>query len=557
MELKQIKIFCKNTGISKFYPVGISAKQILCDQNISNKDDMVIAKINNKCEPLDFEFFKPKDVEFVDLHDNSGRRAYILTLCMVMAKAIHDLFPKAVLHIEHPIANGYFCNITNFGDKMINDDIVGRIKLRMQEIIARDYPVIKHEEKKADVIKIFQENGDYDKVMLLKSLNVCYCYYYEIDGYFDFYTHTLIESTGKLGLFDIIKYHHGIFMQVPSKNDPAKLYEFNDQPKMYEVFKKNVEIGNILKVGNVGQLNKANKERQLYNLIKIAEALHEKEIVRIADKIAERKEISKFVMIAGPSSSGKTTFSKRLSVQLLASGIKPIIISLDNYFIDREHTPRDENGEYDFESLYALDIDFFNTQLNELLEGKTINLPTYSFETGKRTFKGEKVKLDDDNIVMMEGIHALNPDLTPTISEEQKFKIYVSALTTISLDNHNWISTTDNRLIRRIVRDYKYRGNSVQDTISRWPSVRRGEKKWIFPFQENADVMFNSALIFELSALRSVVMPMLQEVPKDCDEYTEAKRLMTFMNYILPTSNRDIPSTSLLREFLGGSSFKY
>lgn len=556
--MEKITVYCKNTKTSKQYDMGTTAAEVLADQDIENKEDIIAALINNKCQTLSYALFHPKDIEFIDMKNYSGRKMYIMTICMILAKAVHDLYPEAVLRIEHPIADGYYCNITNLGDKMINEEMITSIKVRMQEIIARDYPIIKHEEKKEKVIELFKGFGENDYVMILESLNTCYAYYYEIDGYYDVYLSPLLSSTGKVPpSFDLFKYHHGLFLNIASKKDPYKQAEFYDQPKLYEAFKRNVDLNNIIGISNIGELNKANKEGKIFELVKIAEALHEKEIVRIADKIADNMELKKFVMISGPSSSGKTTFSKRLSVQLLASGIKPITISLDNYFVERDRTPRDENGDYDFESLYALDIDLFNQQLQELLEGKEVSLPTYNFETGKRVFKGNKVKLKDNNIVMMEGIHALNPALTPSLNEDEKFKIYVSALTTISLTNHNWISTIDNRLIRRMVRDYKYRANSVQDTIARWMSVRRGEDKWIFPFQENADVMFNSALIFELAVLKTYIMPLLQEVPKDSPEYTEANRIMRLLTCIKPMSNRDLPSTSLLREFLGGSSFKY
>lgn len=557
MKMKNVTIYCKNTNTYKEYEAGTTAEEILKDQEIENKEHILAAIINNKTETLDFGVFHPKDIEFVDIRHPEGRRSYIMTLSMVMSKAVHDLYPNAILHIEHPISNGYYCNITNLGEKMLNEEMIVKIKTRMLEIIAKKYPIIKHEDRKENIVKMFEEMNENDKVRLLKSLNLCYAYYYEIDGYYDLYLTTLLRNTGDLTIFDLFKYHHGLFLQVPSRKDPAFLEHFNDQPKLYDVFKKNVEWDNIIGINNIGDLNEANKQGKIFELVKIAEALHEKEIVRIADQIVKEMNTKRFVMISGPSSSGKTTFSKRLSVQLLASGIVPVTISLDNYFVDRERTPRDETGDWDFESLYALDIEFFNKQLTELMEGKEIELPTYNFETGKRTFKGNKVRLNENNIVMMEGIHALNPELTPSVREDQKFKIYVSALTTISLNNHNWISTTDNRLMRRIVRDYKYRGNSVQDTIKRWPSVRRGEDKWIFPYQENADVMFNSSLIFELAVLKNYIMPLLLEVPKDSKEYTESSRLLSLLICIKPMSNRDLPSTSLLREFLGGSSFKY
>lgn len=556
--MEKITVYCKNTKTSKQYDMGTTAAEVLADQDIENKEDIIAALINNKCQTLSYALFHPKDIEFIDMKNYSGRKMYIVTICMILAKAVHDLYPKAVLRIEHPIADGYYCNITNLGDKMINEEMITSIKVRMQEIIARDYPIIKHEEKKEKVIELFKGFGENDYVMILESLNTCYAYYYEIDGYYDVYLSPLLSSTGKVPpSFDLFKYHHGLFLNIASKKDPYKQAEFYDQPKLYEAFKRNVDLNNIIGISNIGELNKANKEGKIFELVKIAEALHEKEIVRIADKIADNMELKKFVMISGPSSSGKTTFSKRLSVQLLASGIKPITISLDNYFVERDRTPRDENGDYDFESLYALDIDLFNQQLQELLEGKEVSLPTYNFETGKRVFKGNKVKLKDNNIVMMEGIHALNPALTPSLNEDEKFKIYVSALTTISLTNHNWISTIDNRLIRRMVRDAQFRNTSASSTLARWPSVRRGENKWVVPFQANADVNFCTAFQYELALLKHQAVPLLSQVEPTDPNYIEAQRLKWVVEHFHDISVDMLPSDSLLREFIGGSTFEY
>lgn len=556
--MEQVKIYCRNTGEYKNYPMGTTLEKILEDQEVDNKKEVVCALVNNKCESLSYSVFHPKDVEFMDVHTKTGRRTYIRTLCMVMAKATHDLYPTAQLFFEHPLSKGYFCNLIFQDGTPVSDDIISKIQMRMHELIEQKLPIKSHEMQKEAVLRLFKERREEEKVNLLKSMNITYAQFYEIDGYYDFYNTTLMVNTGELSNnFNLFKYDIGIFLQVPKKENLTILEPFENQPKMYQAFKQNLQLQQILGINNIGDLNELTRRGEVYGLIKIAEALHEKQIVRIADSICKEMDTTKFIMISGPSSSGKTTFSKRLTVQLLAAGVKPITISLDDYFIDRERTPKDENGEYDYESLYALDLDFFNEQLQALLSGKEVSLPTYDFASGKRLFKGNNVQLKENNIVMMEGIHALNPALTPSVAETAKFKIYVSALTTISLDDHNWISTTDNRLIRRIVRDYKYRGNTVQNTIARWESVRDGEKKWIFPYQENADVMFNSALIFELAALKNYVLPMLQTVPRNSKEYAEVHHLMKFLHCITPISNRDIPSTSLLREFLGGSSFKY
>lgn len=556
---KKVKIFCRNTSAYYSFPVGTSLLKIRDSiPELQQASDLVVALVNNKEERLTFEVFKPKTIEFLDLSNPIGMRTYVRTLCMVMAKAIHDLYPRAILHIEHPLAKGYYCYITNLGDRMLNDDMVTAIRLRMSEIIAARLPITLHEDIKEQVLDKCRKFDDVDRVKLLTNYNVCYVSYYEIDGFVDFYNNVLFPDTGYLSIFDIFKYKQGIMLRVPCRSNPTVLEDYTEQPKMFEAFKNDLRISKILGVNNVGDLNEVIAAHKVYDLLRIAEALHEKQIVRIADDICANLDKKKFVMISGPSSSGKTTFSKRLSVQLMAAGIRPVTISLDDYFLPRDQTPRDEAGDYDFESLYALDIPFFNEQLRQLLEGNEVQLPTYDFQSGTRVFRPEnKVALHDDNIVVMEGIHALNPDLTPAIDRYNKYNIYVSALTTISLDNHNWIPTADNRLIRRILRDYKYRGNSARDTIARWPSVQRGEAKWIFPYQENADAMFSSAMIYELAALKPLLTSILAEVPKSCREYAEANRLAKFLSFFLPISISDIPRSSLLREFVGGSDFSY
>jgi uridine kinase len=484
-------------------------------------------------------------------------RVYIRTLSMVLSKAVEEVFPENPLRIEHPISKGYYCKLEGFKEPITNE-IIQKIKQRVAEIIDAN-STIHCEEKQTKVVnEMFAERKHHsDKISLLETLGTPYCRFYRIDDYIDYYNGVLLPSTSYLGLYDLVPYYDGMLLCVPNRENPEKIEQIEFQPKMFEIFKEYMGWNKIMNLNNVGEFNVACRNNQTFNLIKVSEALHEKKVALIADMVAQKSDKVRFVLVSGPSSSGKTTFSKRLSIQLMVSGLKPIVISLDNYFVDRDATPRDESGEWDFEHLHALDLDLFNTQLKQLLEGEEIEIPFFSFEDGKRYFKGEKLKLHHDSILVLEGIHALNPALIPDIPQDTTFKIYVSALTTISIDNHNWIPTTDTRLLRRIIRDYRFRNYSARETIARWPSVRRGEEKWIFPFQENADVMFNSALLFELAVLKRHAEPILAEVPKYCDEYTETHRLLKFLNYFISIPEREIPPTSLLREFVGGSSFRY
>jgi uridine kinase len=552
---KTITIYCQNTNSYHEVTPGISIMELFHQLNIKMPFQVMAAKVNNKVQSLDFLVYKPKDIYFIDISTPSGMRVYVRTLSMVMAKAVNDLCPNATLHIEHPIAKGYF------GFIAVNGKCFGMsldlIKARMKEIIVQNLPIVCEEKPTSEVIELFRERSQMDKVVLLETLGFLYSRYFRIGEFVDYYSSVLLPTTGELSLFELENYQEGFLLRIPNRTNPLQLEEYVDQPAMFNVFKEFIAWNNLMGMRNVGDFNLACKQNKSYTLINVAEALHEKKVANIADMIAHRKENSRFVLISGPSSSGKTTFSKRLSVQLLVVGIKPLVISLDNYFMTRDKTPRDENGELDYESIEALDVDLLNQHLMSLLKGDEVELPTYNFDDGKRYFKGEKIRLQPDNVLVMEGIHALNPALTPAIPNENKFKIYVSALTTISLDDHNWISTTDTRLIRRIVRDFRYRNYSARDTIARWPSVRNGEDKWIFPFQENADVMFNSALIFELAVLKKYVEPLLAEVPQNCPEFTEAHRLAKFLRFFLPIRDREIPPTSLLREFVGGSSFRY
>jgi len=554
---KHVTIYCKNTKSYHKYPIGTSLSEIYQDLNIQLKYPVMAARVNYKVEDLNFLIYKPKDVDFIDLSTSSGMRVYVRTLCMVMAKAVSELFPQANLRIEHPISKGYYCKIDNL-QQPVTREIISQIKERVNLIISQGKRIICEEKQTKEVEELFvQHVHQQDKIALFETLGNPYFRFFRIDDFIDYYNGVLLPSTDYLSLFDLMEYYDGLLIRVPSRENPVELEEVVLLPKMYDIFKEYVGWNKILNLNNVADFNVACRNNQTFNLIKVSEALHEKKVASIADLISQRAEKVRFVLVSGPSSSGKTTFSKRLSIQLIVSGLKPIVISLDNYFVNREDTPLDENGDWDFEHLHSLDLSLFNQHLKQLLNGEEIEIPFFNFEDGKRYYKGEKLKLQDDSILIMEGIHALNPDLIPDIPPETTFKIYVSALTTISIDNHNWIPTTDTRLLRRIIRDYRFRNYSARETIARWPSVRRGEEKWIFPYQENADVLFNSALLFELAVLKRHAEPILAEVPKYCDEYTETHRLIKFLNYFVPIHDREIPPTSLLREFVGGSSFRY
>ena len=553
-----LQIYCKNINKSKCFPIGITLLDIYSGFGLNMPYGPVSAKVNNKVESLTFRVYNNKDVEFLDLCSSSGMRTYVRSLFFVLYKAVEDLYPNGNIVLEHPISKGYYCQLKL--DRSIGLDDVQRIKQRMKEIIAEDLPFERFEKHTDEVVELFRQKGMKDKVQLLETSGNLYSYYYTLGDTIDYYYGSLLPSTGYLHLFDLVKYYDGLLLQVPNRSNPSKLEEMLKQEKMLEVLKEHRQWNQILGIGTVGDFNKACNAGYATELINVSEALQEKRISQIADEIYHRGQKGqpvKLILISGPSSSGKTTFSKRLSVQLMANGLKPYPVSLDDYFVNRVDTPKDESGNYDYESLYALDLDFFNQQLQALLNGEEVELPRFNFNTGMREMSGNRLKVDDNMILILEGIHALNPELTPHIPAESKFKIYVSALTTILLDNHNYIPTTDNRLLRRIIRDFKYRGYSAEETISRWPSVRAGEEKWIFPFQENADVMFNSALLFELAIIKDYAEPILRKVPNNRPEYSEAYRLRKFLEYFIPLQDKELPPTSLLREFLGGSSFRY
>ena len=549
-----IQIRCKNNKKTLNVPIGSTLSEVFRELNLKMDYGPISVKVNNKVEGLHYRVYHNKDVEYLDIKSPSGARAYTRTLFFVLCKAVHDLWPEADVVIDIPVSNGYYCNI-NIGRPVTAFDAEA-VRRRMQEIIDAAMPIRRHESTTEEVIQMFTDLGMTSKVKLLKSVGRLYTTYYEIDGYKDYYYGTLLTNTRQLYLFGLEKYYDGMLLRIPSRDDPSRLGDLVRQDKMFDIFQEHHRWQHILGMSTVGDFNEAVRQGRSTDLINVSEALQEKKISQIADMISTRRGV-RMVLISGPSSSGKTTFCKRLSIQLLTCGVKPVPVSLDDYFVNREETPKDEHGEYDYESLYALDIPLLNSQLNALFAGEEVELPRYNFQTGRSERSGRRLRLADDEVLVVEGIHALNPELTAQIPEHQKFRVYASALTTILLDTHNYIPTTDNRLLRRIIRDYKYRGVSAQETIHRWPSVRAGENKWIFPYQENADVMFNTALLFELAVIKSQAEPLLELVPENAEEHAEAYRLLKFLKYIAPIPNRQLPPTSLLREFLGGSSFKY
>ena len=555
-----VQIRCKNNKKTLNISIGSTLSEIFSLSGLEMDYGPISARVNNRVEGMHYRVYKPKDIEFLDLHDASAMRAYTRSLFFVLSKAARDLWPRCTIIIDIPVSNGYYIDLTikdNEGKRRdVTPDDVSDLRQRMQQIIDADLPIHRHETTTEEAIRMFTASHSYSKVKLLQSTGRLYTTYYDIDGYRDYYYGTMLTTTGQIYLFGLEYYFDGVLLRIPSQQDPSRLGPFVRQNKMFEIFKEHHRWQDILGMRTVGDLNEAISKGHANQLIQLSEALQEKKIAQIADEIASRPGV-KMVLIAGPSSSGKTTTCKRVSVQLAINGLKPIGISLDDYFLDREDTPRDESGDYDFEHLHALNIPLLNEQLNALFRGEEVELPRYNFQTGKSEMSGKKLQLKGNEVLVVEGIHALNPELTASIPDNQKYRIYASALTTILLDNHNYIPTTDNRLLRRIIRDHKYRGVSAQETIRRWPSVRKGENRWIFPYQENADAMFNSAMLFELAVIKQQAVPLLELVPENCAEYAEAYRLRKFLSYIRPIADDQIPPTSLLREFLGGSSFEY
>lgn len=551
---RMLQIRCKNNKKKVDVPLGCNLLDVYRILNLQMPYGPVSAKVNNKVEGLHYRLFNNKDVEFLDVTSASGMRTYTRSLFFLLVKAVEDTFPGCQLRIAAPIARGYYCKLRM--EREVTPEDVALIRERMKQIVAEDIPFHRMQCPTEDAIDLFRQKGMTSKVKLLESVGSLYTHYYKLGDSIDYFYGSLLTHTGGLRVFDLIPYHDGCLLRVPSMKDPDKLEEMVNQQKLLDIFDEHHSWQDIVGISTVGDFNRACIDGHATDLINVSEALQEKKIARIADEINSRKGV-RIVLIAGPSSSGKTTFSKRLAIQLMACGLKPYPVSLDDYFVDREKTPLDEHGEYDFESLYALNLELFNTHMKALLAGQEVVLPKYNFQEGKSESSGNVLKLEENTILILEGIHALNPELLPQIDEARKYKIYVSAITTIMLDDHNYIPTTDNRLLRRIVRDFKYRGCSALDTIRRWPSVQAGENKWIFPYQEHADIMFNSALLFELAVIREQAIPLLEQVPENVSEYSEAYRLRKFLRYFVPMPSLQIPPTSLLREFLGGSSFQY
>lgn len=554
----QMKIYCKN--IREYVPFtgGETLSEIYGRMAGRIGFQPICARVNNKTEDLQYPVFAPKQVEFLPVESASGRRVYVRSLCMMLYRAVVACYPECRLKMEHSISHGYYCRITG-ADADAGEVMAERLKAYMSAMVQRDIPFERKERLTEDVIRLFESQGMHDKVLLLRTTHELYTVYYRLDGVCDSYYGNLAPSTGILKTFDLVPYKDGFLLLGVDPADKDLAAQPIPQEKMYRAFTEYLEFNHVVGVRNVGELNGAVERRESDMLINVAEALHDKKIGRISDEILRRYEEggARIVLVAGPSSSGKTTFTKRLAIQLMTNLLTPRMISLDDYFIDRERTPRDEDGEYDYESLYALDLAQFNLDLQALLRGEEIELPTYNFTLGRREYRGNRLRLDGHSVLLIEGIHGLNPELVSTIDQNMLYKVYVSALTTLSIDDHNWVPTTDNRLLRRIIRDHKYRGVSAAETLKRWPSVRRGEERWIFPYQENADATFNSSLLFELGVMKEYGEELLKGVPRDIPEYGEAYRLRKFLSYFAPIGADMIPPTSLLREFLGGSSFRY
>ncbi len=553
---KNIEIIIENTGERKRYPLGTTLLEIAADIKLNLKHRAIGAMVNNSLKELDYAIFKPKTVRFIDYTHPDGMRMYVRSLSFILLKAVKNLYPNRRLTIQHSVSNGYYCEFYDEPKEISIPEIVD-ILTEMRRIVDADLPFVREEILTSEAIEIFRIQNGEDKAKLFENRNLMYTSVYWLDGYADYFYGYLAPSTGYIPIFDLFKYYDGMLLRVPSTSDPTNVAPIVLQDKMFDIFREHKEWSEIIGVSTVGELNEVNRKGKITDLIMLSEALQERKIIKIVDMILGRNPIPRIILLSGPSSSGKTTTAKRIEVQLQVMGIYPQVISLDNYFVDREKTPRDENGEYDFENIEALDIELFNQHLLKLLQGEAVEIPRFSFQTGQRSYCGDFLQMRKNSVLVIEGIHALNPRLTNQIPDKEKFKIYVSALTALCMDAHNRIPTTDNRLIRRIVRDYQYRGYSAQDTIKRWPSVRRGEEKYIFPFQEEADVMYNSALLFELGVLKQYAEPILREVSPLCPEYAEATRLLKFFSYLLPIPEKNIPPTSILREFLFGSSFKY
>ena len=546
-----IRIYCKNNGVTKEFESGLTLKEIYDGFGMEMPYGVIAARVNNVTVGLAKCLYRNKDIEFLDITSNDGMRMYVRSLLFIFMKAMNEVFPGETVRFENAISKGYYCRMA----RPLTDEELEVVRQRMHNIVDCDIPFKRVECHTQDAIELFTRMGRTDKVSLLETYDRLYTSYYELDGYIDSYYNGLVPSTGYIKLFEIENYDEGVLLRIPNKEHPTELEDKVPQEKLHELFEERLQWHQKMQVETIGDFNKGVRAGFGVDLVNVSEVLQERRLSQIADMIQERR--SRVVLIAGPSSSGKTTFSKRLSIQLLACGLKPYAISLDDYFVNRTQTPRKADGDYDFESIYSIDLPFFNDSLNRMLAGEEVELPTYNFKSGEREFNGKRLKLTPQMVLVIEGTHGLNPMLTSQIPDSEKFRIYVSALTSIKLDYHNYISTSDNRLLRRIIRDAKYRGYPAQETIMRWPDVRKGEEEWIFPYQENADVMFNSSLFYELAVFKAQAEPMLRAVPENIPEYSEAQRLLHFLDYIVPLQEKEMPLTSLAREFLGGSSFKY
>lgn len=558
-----LQIRCKNNNKTRSFPEGTSLLDVWQEfaDELNMPFPVVSAKVNNVSQGLKFRLYQNRDVEFIDASDGSGRRVYARSLCFVLYKATNDVFPGSKLFIEHPLSRGIYCNFKKKDNVPLTDDDVVKICQLMQEIIDADMPFRRTEATLEEAVRVFTERGFSDKVKLLETSGQVYTYYYTLGDTIDYYYGPLVPSAGYLKVWGLERYHEGLLLRAPDKNNPLVLAEKVDQPRTFEVFAEKVRWDIIMRLSNAGDVNKAILKGYGSELIQVSEALQEKKIVKIAEEIDERfhrkENPVRLILITGPSSSGKSTFCKRLSVQLLACGLRPMSFSTDDYFVNRLDTPKLPNGQYDFDNVETVDYKLLGDHLSRLMKGETVEVPEYNFVTGKREYNGKRLHLSGDSVLIIEGIHALNPLLTQGVDDSLKYKIYISALTSISLDAHNWIPTQDNRLLRRIIRDYNKGAYSARETISQWKSVCEAEDQWIFPFQETADVMFNSALNIEFAVLRTHAEIILATVPKNCPEYAEAHRLLRFIHYFIPISDKEIPPTSIMREFVGGSSFKY
>ena len=557
-----IEVRCKNINITRSFAEGTTLLDVFKGfPELDFPYPPMSARVNNSSQGLKFRVYQSRDVEFLDIRTWGGMRAYVRSLCFVLYKASQDVFPDSRLYMEHPISRGYFCNFRKADGSTADPDDVARIARRMREIVDADMPFNRCEAVTEDAIAIFRRQGFTDKVRLLETSGQPYCDYYMLDGTVDYYYGPLVPSTGYLTVFGLEKYHSGLLLRIPNRKNPSQLNEIEPMPKTFGVFAENVRWNVIMGLQNVGAVNKACQKGLASELIQVSEALQEKKVVQIAEDIYRRyndeAQPVRMVLITGPSSSGKSTFCKRLSVQLKACGLRPVSFSTDDYFVNREDTPKLPDGRYDFDNIAAVDCATMERDLVALLAGKKVEIPEYNFTTGKREYNGKRLQLGEGKVLLIEGIHALNPKLTALVPDSSKYKVYISTLTSISLDDHNWIPTRDNRLLRRIIRDYNKGAYTAQQTISQWPLVCEAEEKWIFPYQETADAMFNSALNIEFAVLRLHAEPILASVPKNCPEYAEAHRLMKFIHYFVPVPDKEIPPTSIMREFVGGSSFKY